>query len=355
MLFLFLFLLSLLALLSLRGKAKDTSVKYKLFIVRMFNKVSNVKPVESNLFWLTICRKKISSFFSLIVKHFTLVKLISSFITLVLVLLIKYYFYGGFINPCDLSQGFILGFSGLVFRLGILGLVEGLFEYYGLDSKLSLYDIIHKPLLVSQSTDSGISYSPSPPRPSSSSSAPTPYSSSFPGTDSTSSGPSSSSGSSSPTRPTSSSSAPASMAGWSTPGANENNLIYSVDAEGKTLISCWKRNLDAINRIMDTSTEEYLNRSSNSITTRESLREFRILYEALIHVEECKARGIDPKHTESTLEARREAIQAWHELNRFRYRMSPSNYKNCVECIEQHNANIRYLRPNFCNEILDIP
>jgi len=191
---------------------------------------------------MIINKKIISKSFGIIVKHFVLTKLISSFITLVLVLLIKYYFYDGFTNSWNLSQGFILGFSGLVLKLGILGLVEGLFEYYNIDLNINLYDLLHKPLLASQSTDSGISFPSSPPRPSSSSSAPATFSSSSPGP-------------SSPIRPSSSSSAPASMAGWSIPSANDNNLNYSVDAEGQTLISCWRRNLDKTENILATSSQ----------------------------------------------------------------------------------------------------
>ena len=289
-----------------------------------------------------IKKKNISKSFGIIVKHFVLTKLISSFITLVLVLLIKYYFYGGFTNTWDLSQGFILGFSGLVLKLGILGLVEGLFEYYHIDLNINLYDLLHKPLLASQCTDSGISSPSSTPRPSSSSSAPATFSSSSPGP-------------SSPIRPSSSSSAPASMAGWSIPSAKDNNLNYSVDAEGQTLISCWRINLDKTEEMLATSSEEFLNKSGKSVTTRESLKEYVTLYKGLIYMEECKARGFNPGHTENTLVERKDAIQAWHELSRFRYRMSMSEYNTCVAVIEQHNANVNRLSPDFYNEILTIP
>lgn len=62
--------------------------------------------------------------------------------------------------------------------------------------------------------------------------------------------------------------------------------------------------------MLTTSSEEFLNKSGKSVTTRESLREYVTLYKGLIYIEECKARGIDPGHTERTLTERQDAIQA---------------------------------------------
>lgn len=62
--------------------------------------------------------------------------------------------------------------------------------------------------------------------------------------------------------------------------------------------------------MLATSSEEFLNKSGKSVTTRESLKEYVTLYKGLIYMEECKARGINPRHTESTLVERKDAIQA---------------------------------------------
>lgn len=205
---------------------------------------------------------------------------------------------------------------------------------------MSLYELLRKPLLASQSPNLDLP-SPSSPRPSSSSSG---------GSAAISSNYSSPS---SPVRP-SRSSPPATLLGGLIISPNDE-VNYKVDRQGNTFISKWKVNVEQDEDQLARSGERFLNRSRDSVTNRERLMEEIGFNKGLIYLEECRARGFDPGHTEYTILQRWDAVLSWIKLNRSRSTMSMSNYDDCVLNIQMHNANVRRLNPQFYNEILAIP
>jgi NADH-ubiquinone oxidoreductase chain 5 len=70
-----------------------------------------------------------SNVFSYMNKHFTTVNIITGVITLLLVMLLKLVLLGGgLFDPVSILNGALLGFEGLIIKLSIKGLVEGLVE-----------------------------------------------------------------------------------------------------------------------------------------------------------------------------------------------------------------------------------
>jgi hypothetical protein len=75
----------------------------------------------------------IRSIFASILKSFTLAKLTAAFISLFLVILLRYTIAGGFYtNPLNIEEALKIGIPAIFLRIGIQGIIDYIFEDLGL-------------------------------------------------------------------------------------------------------------------------------------------------------------------------------------------------------------------------------
>jgi hypothetical protein len=73
------------------------------------------------------------SIFASILKSFTVAKLTAAFISLGLIILLRYTIAGGFYtNPLNIEEALKIGIPAIILKIGIQGLVDYIFEDLGL-------------------------------------------------------------------------------------------------------------------------------------------------------------------------------------------------------------------------------
>src|ERR1700712_1593829 len=73
------------------------------------------------------------SLFASTSKHFTLPRLTAAFISLGLIILLRYTIAGGFhTNPLNIEEAFKIGIPAIILKIGIQGIIDYIFEDLGL-------------------------------------------------------------------------------------------------------------------------------------------------------------------------------------------------------------------------------
>ena len=106
-------------------------------LVRSYNSLewNLTSPPKPHAFASLPLQSKIFTYKS-IFKHFTLVNFLNGLVVATIVVLVKYLFFGGFVDPVHIDSGLFLAFIALVTRLGIKGPIEVLVEQLDLTNKI---------------------------------------------------------------------------------------------------------------------------------------------------------------------------------------------------------------------------
>jgi hypothetical protein len=98
-----------------------------IIVIYMYYNISNINDRKVKVIALTV------SIFGSTLKHFTLARLTAAFISLGLILLLRYTIAGGFhTNPLNIEEALIIGVPAIILKLGIQGIVDYIFEDLGL-------------------------------------------------------------------------------------------------------------------------------------------------------------------------------------------------------------------------------
>jgi len=98
-----------------------------IFIIYIYYNLSKFSAKYVNVISLT------RSMFASTLKYFTITKLTAAFISLGLIILLRYTIAGGFYtNPLNIAEAFKIGIPAIFLKIGIQGIVDYIFEDLGL-------------------------------------------------------------------------------------------------------------------------------------------------------------------------------------------------------------------------------
>jgi len=98
-----------------------------IIVIYMYYNISNISDLKVKVITLTV------SIFASTFKYFTLARLTAAFISLGLILLLRYTIAGGFhTNPLNIEEGLKIGIPAIILKIGIQGIIDYIFEDLGL-------------------------------------------------------------------------------------------------------------------------------------------------------------------------------------------------------------------------------